>query len=113
MSMILITRETGNFGRHVVSQLLSPGAVVWALLSRNPKSAGLLGGVVRGDLSLRETLDACLVWPFFTAEVAPAFLDAVAKHARRIVYLSSESVGDDLEQQTDTITARIAEKLAA
>ena len=112
MSMILITRETGNFGRHVVSQLLSPGAVVWAL-SRNPKSAGLLGDVVRGDLSLRETLDACMVWPFFTAEVAPAFLDAVAKHARRIVYLSSESVGDDLEQQTDTITAWIAEKLAA
>jgi uncharacterized protein YbjT (DUF2867 family) len=112
MSMILITRETGNFGRHVVSQLLSPGAIVWAL-SRNPKSAGLLGDVVCSDLSLRETLDACRVWPFFTAEVAPAFLDAVAKHARRIVYLSSESVGDDLEQQTDTITAWIAEKLAA
>ena len=112
MSMILITRETGNFGRHVVFQLLRPGAIVWAL-SRNLKSAGLLGDVVQGDLSLRETLDVCLVWPFFTAEVAPAFLDAVAKHARRIVYLSSEGVGDDLEQQTDTITRRIAEKLAA
>ena len=112
MSMILITGAIGYFGRHVVSQLLSPGAVVWAL-SRNPKSAGLLGEVVRGELSLRETLDACLIWPFFTAEVAPAFLDAVTKHARRIVYLSSEGVGDDLEQQTDTITARIAEKLAA
>ncbi len=112
MSMILITRETGNFGRHVLSQLPSPGAVVWAV-SRNPKSAGLLGDVVRGDLSLRETLGACLIWPFFTAEVAPALLDAVAKHARRIVYFSSESVGDDLGQQTDTITAQIAEKLAA
>src|SRR5919107_4034984 len=112
MSMILITRETGYFGRHVVSQLLSPGAVVWAL-SRNPKSAGLLGEVVRGELSLRETLDACLIWPFFTAEVAPAFLDAVTKHARRIVFFSTEGVGDDLEQQTDTTTARIAEKLAA
>jgi uncharacterized protein YbjT (DUF2867 family) len=112
MSMILITRETGNFGRHIVSQLLSPGAVVWAL-SRNPKSAGLLGEVVRRDLSLRETLGACLVWPFCTADVAPAFLDAVTKHARRILFLSSEGVGDDLEQQTDTMTARIAEKLAA
>jgi NAD(P)-dependent dehydrogenase (short-subunit alcohol dehydrogenase family) len=112
MSMILITGATGYFGRHVVSQLLSPGAIVWAL-SRNPKSAGLLGEVVRGDLYLRETLHACLVWPFFTAEVAPAFLEAVAKHARRILFLSSESVGDDLEQQTDMITARTAEKLAA
>ena len=112
MSMILITGATGYFGRHVVSQRLSPGAVVWAL-SRNPKSVGLLGKVVRGDLSLRETLDACLVWPFFTAEVAPAFLDTVAKNACRILFLSSEGVGDDLEQQTDTITARIAEKLAA
>ena len=112
MSMILITGATGNFGRHVVSQLLSPGTVVWAL-SRNPKSVGLLGKVVRGDLSFRETLDAWLVWPFFTAEVAPTFLDAVAKHARRILFLSSEGVGDDLEQQTDTITARIAEKWAA
>ena len=112
MSMILITGATGYFGRHVVSQLLSPGAIVWAL-SRNPKSAGLLGEVVRGDQPLRGTLDACLVWPFFTAEVAPAFLDAVTKHARRILFFSSEGVGDDLEQQTDTITARIAEKLAA
>jgi uncharacterized protein YbjT (DUF2867 family) len=112
MSMILITGATGYFGRHVVSQLLSPDAIVWAL-SRNPKSAGLLGEVVRGDQPLRGTLDACLVWPFFTAEVAPAFLDAVTKHARRILFLSSEGVGDDLEQQTDTITARTADKLAA
>ena len=112
MSMILITGATGYFGRHVVSQLLSQDAIVWAL-SRNPKSAGLLGEVVRGDLHLRGTLDACLVWPFFTAEVAPAFLDAVTKHARRILFFSSEGVGDDLEQQTDTITARIGEKLAA
>ena len=112
MSIILISGATGYFGRHVVSQLPSPGAVVWAS-SHNPKSAGLLGDVVRGDLSLRVTLDACLVWPFFTAEVAPAFLDAVTKHARRILFFSSESVGDDLEQQTDTITVRIAEKLAA
>ena len=112
MSMILITGATGYFGRQVVFQLLRPGALVWAL-SRHLNSAGLLGDVVRGDLSLRETLDACLVWPFFTAEVAPAFLDVVTKHARRILFLSSEGVGDDLEQQTDTITARIVEKLAA
>ena len=49
----------------------------------------------------------------FTAEAVPAFLDAVAEHVRRIIYLSSESVGDDLEQRTDTSTARISAKLAA
>ena len=28
-------------------------------------------------------------------------------YTRRIVYLSSEGVGDDLEKQTDTITAKL------
>jgi hypothetical protein len=54
-----------------------------------------------------------LIWPFFKAEAVLAFLDVVTKHARRIVYPSSEGVGDDLEQQTDTITVRIAAELAA
>ena len=52
-----------------------------------------------------------LIWPFFTAEATPPLLDVVTKHARRIVYLSSGDVDDDLEQRTDTITARIAAKL--
>jgi hypothetical protein len=54
-----------------------------------------------------------LICPFFTAEAVPPFLDMVTKHARRIVYLSSGDVGDDLEQRTDTITARIPAKLGA
>ncbi len=29
------------------------------------------------------------------------------KYARRIVYLSTEGVGGDLEPQTDTITAKL------
>ncbi|WP_344732926.1 nuclear transport factor 2 family protein [Spinactinospora alkalitolerans] len=36
-----------------------------------------------------------LLWPFFTTEAAPALLDVVAEHARRIVYLSAMSVRDD------------------
>jgi uncharacterized protein YbjT (DUF2867 family) len=52
--------------------------------------------VVRGDLTLPETLDACLdgvdavflVWTAPPATVAPA-LDRIAQHARRIVFLSS------------------------
>jgi hypothetical protein len=31
----------------------------------------------------------------------------VMEYARRIVYLSSEGVGGDLEQRTDTITAKL------
>jgi uncharacterized protein YbjT (DUF2867 family) len=111
--MILVTGATGNVGRQVVSQLLDTGSGVRAL-TRDPAAAGLPTGVevVRGDLSVPNTLDACLdgveavflVWPFFTAEAAPAVLDAVRKQARRIVYLSSASVRDDLEQQTDPIS---------
>ena len=114
--MILVTGPTGNVGRHVMSQLLDTGVCVCGL-ARNPASAGLPGNIVRGDLSVPNTLDGVgtvsLVWPFLTAEATLAFLDVVTKCARRIVYLSSESVGDALEQQTDTITGRIAAKLAA
>ena len=85
------------------------GAAVRAL-TRNPDSAGLPDDidVVRGDLSVPATLDTCLDG----GEAALAFLDVVAKHTCRIVYLSSEGVGDDLEQQTDTITARFTAELA-
>ena len=117
-SVVLVTGVTGKASRQFVLQLLHTGAAVRAL-TRNAESAGLPGDVVRRDLSVPDTLDTCLdgvepvflVWPFFTA--APAFLDAVTKHARCIVYLSSEGVGDDLEQRTDTATARITAKLAA
>jgi uncharacterized protein YbjT (DUF2867 family) len=52
--------------------------------------------VVRGDLTLPETLDACLdgieavflVWTAPPDTVAPA-LERIARHARRIVFLSS------------------------
>jgi len=113
-SVILVTGATGHVGRQIVSQLQDMGAVVRAL-ARNPDAAGLPGGVkvVRGDLSDPDTLNACLVgveaiflmWPFSTAKVAPAVLDAVSKHAHRIVYLSSMSVRDDLERQSDPISA--------
>ena len=120
--MILFTGTTNNVARHVASQILGTSAAVCGF-ARNLYSANLPGDidVVHEDPSIPETLDACLdgvepfflVWPVFAAEAVPAFLDAVAKHVRRIVYLSSESVGGDLEQRTDTSTARISAKLAA
>ena len=54
-----------------------------------------------------------LIWPFFTAGATLPLLDVATKHARRIVYLSSGDVGDDFEQLTDTLTARITAKLGA
>lgn len=102
-----------HVGRQVVSQLPRTGAAVRAL-TRNPDSAGLPGGVdvVRADLSVPDTLDACLngveavflMWPFLTPDAAPAVLNGVRRRAHRIVYLSSSGVRDDLEQQTDPIS---------
>src|SRR3954468_2600442 len=115
-SVILVTGATSKIGRNVVSQLPSTGAAV-RTLTRNPDSVGLAGNVyvVRGDLSGPDTPDACLngvenfllIWTFFRAVAAPAFLVAVTKYARRIVYLLLEGVGDDLEKQTDTITTKL------
>ena len=118
--MILFTGTTNNVGRHGVSQILDTGAAVrgFARTLHSPCLPGDID-VVHDDLSIPYTLDVCpdgaepvfLVWPVLTA--VPAFLEAVATHVRRIVYLSSESVGDDLEQRTDTSTARISARLAA
>jgi len=97
MNRILIIGATGNVGRQVVSQLPATGVRVRAL-ARNPQTAGLPPhvDVVRGDLTHSETLDACLegidavflVWTAPPATVAPA-LERIAKHARRIVFLSA------------------------
>jgi uncharacterized protein YbjT (DUF2867 family) len=77
--------------------LATTGAQVRAL-ARNPGAARLPSQVevVRGDLTLSETLDGCLdgidavflVWTAPAAAVAPV-LERIAKHARRIVFLSA------------------------
>jgi uncharacterized protein YbjT (DUF2867 family) len=111
--MILVTGATGNVGRHVVSELLAAGESVRAL-TRNPGSAELPEDVevVGGDLVDPGTLDPALegiesvflVWPTLSADhAAPATLDAIAKHARRVVYLSSRGVPDDPEEQAESI----------
>ena len=97
MHRVLIIGATGNIGRQVISQLRATGARVRAL-TRNPDAAGLPPWVevVRGDLALPETLDTCLdgidavflVWTAPPAAVAPV-LERIAKHARRIVFLSA------------------------
>jgi uncharacterized protein YbjT (DUF2867 family) len=61
MNRILIIGGTGNVGHQVLCQLSAMGAKVRAL-TRNPDGAHLPPQieVVRGDLTLPETLDACL-----------------------------------------------------
>ena len=109
---ILVTGATGSVGGQVVSQLPNTGVNVCALV-RNPDFAGLPDSVevVWGDLTKPDTLDAglegvdsvFLVWPFLTAETAPAVLEAVKRCVRRVVYLSSVGVRDDVEVQADPI----------
>ncbi len=111
--LFLVTGATGNVGRHVVSGLLNAGARVRAL-SRNPAFAGLPDQVevIGGDLTIPQTLDGCLdgvdgVFLLMRSpsvlEAMPAFLDSAASHAKRIVFLSSSAVRDDIEPQTNPI----------
>ncbi|WP_426502986.1 NAD(P)H-binding protein [Dactylosporangium sp. McL0621] len=108
---ILVTGATGTVGRQVVAQLLDAGVEVRAL-ARAPEAARLPDGVeiIGGDLTEPATLRAAmdgveavfLIWPFSTAEGMPAVLDAVAQHARHIVYLSSAAVREH-EQQVEQL----------
>src|SRR5262249_41769787 len=94
---ILMIGATGTVGRQVLSQLPARGLQIRAL-ARNPQTADLPPHVevVRGDLTLPETLDDCLdgtnavflVWTAPPATVA-AVLERIAKRARRIVFLSA------------------------
>ena len=88
---------TGNIGREVVAQLVSAEAPVRAMV-RNPKAAGLPPQVAvsSGDLTVPDTLpeslkgvDAVfLVWTASPTAATPA-LECIARHVRRVVYLSA------------------------
>lgn len=97
MDPILLIGGTGTVGRQVLSQLVERGALVRAM-TRNPEGGGLPPQVevVRGDLTVPDSLDACLdgietvflVWVAPPAAVAPA-LERITRRARRIVFLSA------------------------
>jgi uncharacterized protein YbjT (DUF2867 family) len=97
VNRILVIGATGRVGREVVSQLGDAGAPVRALV-RNPQTAALPPHVelAAGDLTIAATLDDCLkgadsVFLVWTAPVAAAecALQRIARHARRIVFLSA------------------------
>ncbi|MGW6374583.1 NAD(P)H-binding protein [Rhodococcus sp. NPDC055112] len=102
---------TGKVGGAVVAQLHGAGVPVRALTRGK---AAFPEGVqaVRGDLGDPTSLDAALegiesvflVWPFLSAEGAPTVIDAIGRHARRVVYLSSAGVGDEGEKPGEAIT---------
>jgi len=97
MNPILVIGATGTVGRQVVSQLIAAGSQVRAM-ARHPEAADLppQAQVVRGDLTVPETLDACLdgteavflVWTAPPSAVTPA-LQRITERSRQIVYLSA------------------------
>jgi len=97
MNRILVIGGTGTVGSQVVSQLLERGVPV-RILVRNPEKVQFPAQVevVRGDLTLPETLDAglhgidvvFLVWVAPPVAVVPA-LEKITKQASRVVFLSA------------------------
>jgi uncharacterized protein YbjT (DUF2867 family) len=111
---ILVIGATGTVGRQVVAQLPTVGAEVRAM-ARNPDTADLPPHVqvVRGDLTLPDTLDACLdgreavflVWTAPPDAAGPA-LERIARHARRIVFRSAPlKTAHPLFQQPNPVRA--------
>ncbi|GAA0951646.1 NAD(P)H-binding protein [Kribbella koreensis] len=88
MTKILVTGATGNVGRELIRQL--PAADVRPFSRQT-------GGDLSKVESLRDALDGVdtvfLIWPFLTADAAPAVLEEVGR-GRRVVYLSSSGVAE-------------------
>lgn len=115
--MILVIGATGNVGRHVLSGLTAAGTAGVRALVRPGATAPAPGiDVATGRLEDPDGLAAALagvttvflVWPFLTTDGVPAVLEAIGRHARRVVYLSSIGVGG-AEEGADPIFALHAE----
>jgi uncharacterized protein YbjT (DUF2867 family) len=97
MPPVLVTGATGRVGRGVIDLLLDAGVPVRALTHRSEAAATLPANVevVSGDLTVPESLDAGLqgvgaVFLVWTAPAtAPAVVERLAAHARRVVFLSA------------------------
>ena len=97
MTRTLVIGATGNIGREVVLHLAANGLPVRALTRKSDEaSMPPEVEVVQGDLTSPESLDGCLagidavflVWTAPLDAFGPA-LERIAKHVRRIVFLSA------------------------
>jgi uncharacterized protein YbjT (DUF2867 family) len=104
-TVILVTGANGKVGGSVLTQLLDVGVAVRAVV-RDPRRAALPAGVdvVTGDLADPDSLGPALagvdsvflVWPTIAADhAAPEVIAAIAKQARRVVYVSANGVTAD------------------
>jgi uncharacterized protein YbjT (DUF2867 family) len=120
--VILVTGATGTVGRQVVAQLRERGAPVRAV-SRDPASAGLPADVqvARADLADPASLEphlpgiesVFLVLPFTSPEQAASLgspvAELLARHTRRIVYLSATPAADKPDSVWGTVERLIEE----
>jgi uncharacterized protein YbjT (DUF2867 family) len=106
--LALVVGANGFVGRHVAELLHAEEVEVRAAGRKGPFPLDL----AEPD-SVQRAADgidvAFLVWPLSDASHAPAVIDALARHARRIVYISSTSVRDDLAEQVHPYAAFHAE----
>jgi len=115
---ILVTGATGRVGRIVVDLLLDADVPVRALVRRTEAEAELPANVeiVNGDLTTPESLDeglqdvgsVFLVWTA-SPETAPAVVERLAAHARRVVFLSApHKTPHPFFQQPNPMAAMVA-----
>ncbi|MFD6952404.1 nucleoside-diphosphate sugar epimerase [Nocardiopsis sp. TSRI0078] len=101
---VLVTGATGKTGRHVVAGLLAEGVPVRALV-RGPAGVRLPDAVedVGGDITdpgavaaaARGTAGAYLLWPGFGTDGIRETVEALTRHAPRVVYFSAVAAGND------------------
>ncbi|SPL94665.1 Oxidoreductase [[Actinomadura] parvosata subsp. kistnae] len=87
-----------------VRALVLPGK---AAATRVPHGISIATGSLGTPEGLTEALTGIktvfLVWPFLTTRGAPAVLETIARHAQRLVYLSSIGVDGRPEERDDPI----------
>ncbi|MFI6906689.1 nucleoside-diphosphate sugar epimerase [Nonomuraea sp. NPDC050394] len=87
MCEILVTGASGDIGRHVFASLSAAGVPVRGL----PGEDADLLDPVRLEPRLDGVETVFLVWPALNAKRAAPVIELIARYARRVVYLSSQT----------------------